>query len=182
MGEELAIQLEQQGWQPILISRKLNRVARLLDMLCVIINQRNNYSIGEVDIFSGPAFIWGYLSALIIKQLKKPLILTLHGGNLPLFALKYPRIVKSLLCLADTVIAPSSYLVKKMILYRPDIRLIPNAVEISQYSFRLREKPRLKLVWLRAFHQIYNPLLATKVVKILENQKLNPHLLMVRTR
>jgi glycosyltransferase involved in cell wall biosynthesis len=48
--------------------------------------------------------------------------------------------------------------------YRPDLRLLPNALDLAQYPFSLRRSPRPRLVWLRAFHRIYNPTLAPKVI------------------
>jgi L-malate glycosyltransferase len=47
--------------------------------------------------------------------------------------------------------------------YRADLRLLPNALHLSAYSFRLRKLPQPQMIWLRAFHEIYNPSLALKV-------------------
>ncbi len=179
VGEELANHLEQRGYHTILVSRKMNKPARLLDMLWTILRKRRFYDLAEVDVFSGSAFLWAFLSAGLLKLLGKPLILTLHGGNLPNYAANHPRWVKSLLTWANAVVAPSSYLKQKLGVCRADIRLIPNGLEINHYLFQLRENPQPKLVWLRAFHQIYNPSLAPKVIKILEDQHIDTHLLMV---
>jgi len=179
VGEELAIRLNQHSWKTILVSRKLNKPTRLWDMLWTIIKLRKFYTIAEVDVFSGPAFIWAFLCAGLLKLQDKPLVLILHGGNLPEYALRYPRRVKRLVTWADTVVAPSSYLKQKLAIYRADIQIIPNGLEINQFPYRLVEIPKFKLVWLRAFHQIYNPSLAPKVIKILKDQKLDFCLVMV---
>jgi glycosyltransferase involved in cell wall biosynthesis len=47
---------------------------------------------------------------------------------------------------------------------RADIRLLPNAIDLSLYPFKLRSNPRPNLVWLRAFHGIYNPCMAPRTV------------------
>jgi glycosyltransferase involved in cell wall biosynthesis len=51
--------------------------------------------------------------------------------------------------------------------YREDLCLLPNAIDFSAYSFKLRERPKPRCIWLRSFHQIYNPSLALEVVAIL---------------
>jgi glycosyltransferase involved in cell wall biosynthesis len=50
--------------------------------------------------------------------------------------------------------------------YRKDILLIPNALDLSQYSFRPRRQPHPHLIWLRAFHKIYNPEMAVRIVAL----------------
>jgi glycosyltransferase involved in cell wall biosynthesis len=51
--------------------------------------------------------------------------------------------------------------------YRTDLILQPNALDLSAYSFRLRQHCRPKLVWLRAFCEIYNPSLAPRALALL---------------
>jgi glycosyltransferase involved in cell wall biosynthesis len=63
--------------------------------------------------------------------------------------------------------------------YRPDIMLLPNPIELSKYCFRLRNHPEAKLVWLRAFHKIYNPSLAPKVLALLMPDLPKTSLLMI---
>jgi glycosyltransferase involved in cell wall biosynthesis len=48
--------------------------------------------------------------------------------------------------------------------YRPDIKLLPNAIDISLYNFRPRSHPNPRLVWMRAFHRTYNPVLVPRVI------------------
>ena len=51
--------------------------------------------------------------------------------------------------------------------YREDLKLLPNPVEIGAYDFNHRNEPQPNLVWLRAFHKVYNPQLAPRVVAAL---------------
>jgi len=60
-----------------------------------------------------------------------------------------------------------------MRLYRHDLQLLPNAIELSSYPFRARRSVQPALVWLRAFHEIYNPMLAVKVLRQLPEAKLS---------
>lgn len=179
VGEELAIRLNQNSYHTILVSRKVNKLARFFDMLSTILRKRRFYDIAEVDVFSGPAFLWSFMSAGLLKVLGKPLILTLHGGNLPNYAARNLWRTKKLLNWADVVVAPSSYLKTRMAPFRADIHIIPNGLDLNHYSFQLRKNPQPKLIWLRAFHQIYNPSLAPKVLALLTDQNVNSQLVMV---
>jgi glycosyltransferase involved in cell wall biosynthesis len=94
-------------------------------------------------------------------------VLTLHGGALPAFARRWAGRTRRLLGSAAAVTAPSSYLVESLRPYRSDLRLIPNGLDIPSYPFRLRAAPRPKLMWLRAFHRIYDPVMAVRTLDAL---------------
>lgn len=177
--QDLAQRLRDHGYGLITTSAKNHKLLRLLDMLFTIYEKRGQYQIAEVDVFSGPAFLWAYLCVLFLHLLKKPIILTLHGGNLPDFSSNHPKVVKMLLNLADRVITPSAYLQENLKTFRQEIQVIPNGIELKKYPFQLRSHPQHKLVWLRAFHQIYNPSLAPKVISMLQEDFADLTLLMV---
>lgn len=162
--EEMAQYLENAGYSLITTSRIHSRLLRLMDMIHVAVSQRFCYQIAWISVFSGMAFTWAEVLSKVMKVLRKPYILSLHGGELPSFARRYPKRVKRLLQNAAVVTAPSRYLQERMSIYREDIVLIPNPLEIEKYPFRLRSEAKPLLVWLRAFHQIYNPQVAPVVV------------------
>ncbi|MEO6727049.1 MAG: glycosyltransferase family 4 protein, partial [Blastocatellia bacterium] len=80
---------------------------------------------------------------------------------------------------AAAVTAPSRYLAELMRPYRDEILLLPNPIEIERYEFRLRDQVQPKLVWLRSFHQIYNPELGIKVAARLHSNFPDLHLTMI---
>jgi glycosyltransferase involved in cell wall biosynthesis len=179
IGEVLAQKLRRLGWSILLTSNHGNKFCKLLDMLITIYSKQHKFEVAQIDVFSGNAFYWAYLSGRLLKKLKKPFILTLHGGNLPEFSEKNPRRVKELFGWANVVTSPSNYLLNQFSKYRPDILLINNGIEIENYLFRLREKPTAKMVWLRAFHNIYNPSLVPRMLAVLNQQGIHPHLTMI---
>jgi glycosyltransferase involved in cell wall biosynthesis len=85
--------------------------------------------------------------------------------------------VDRLLRSAAVVTAPSRYLQDQMSVFRPDVLLIPNPLELRDYPFVPREHARPLLVWLRAFHAVYNPVLAVRVLAHL--RRTNPDCAMV---
>lgn len=167
VGEELGERLRQSGWKVTMTSHATGRLARLMDMLATAWRARREYDVAQVDVYSGNAFIWAEVVCVLLRYLGKPYVLTLHGGNLPPFASRWPARVRRLLRSAAAVTTPSQYLAEEMANYGERLRLLPNAVDIGSYRFRLRERPEPRLVWVRAFHQMYNPALAVEVVAIL---------------
>jgi glycosyltransferase involved in cell wall biosynthesis len=166
-GEELRKRLICRGWQVWITSEKPNKIFRLLDMIITIWSQKHKYIIAHIDVFSGPAFFWAEAAATMLRLLDKPYILTLHGGNLPNFAYHWPGRVRRLLAGAAAVTVPSAYLFHAMQPYRRNLLLLPNPLETSRYNFQVREQPSPRLIWLRAFHEIYNPSLAPRALAFL---------------
>jgi glycosyltransferase involved in cell wall biosynthesis len=162
--EDLAAQLAVSQWPVFTASEKRGRLSRLLDMISTAWCKRHEYTVAQIDVFTGLAFLWAEVVCQILHWVDKPYILTLHGGNLPVFAQRWPRRVRRLLCSAAVITTPSRYLLANMAHYRADLLLLPNALDLATYNFKQREQPQSHLIWLRAFHFIYNPTLAVKVL------------------
>lgn len=168
--EELASHLKTSGWRVLTTSNFQNRIFRFFDMVKTAWSNRKNFQVAQVDVYSGRAFFWAEAVCKILRWTHKPFILTLHGGNLPAFGVRWPERVRRLLNAATVVTAPSPYLLHSMRRYRSDLTVIPNPLDLSSYEFKLRSRPEPKLVWLRSLHEIYNPLLAVKVVSSLAEE------------
>lgn len=162
--EELASRLSAAGMHVVTASDKRGRFARLIDMLQTVWRRREEYDVAHVAVFSGAAFIWAEATCRMLRSLGKPYALTLHGGNLPAFARLHPDRVRKLFESAQIVVSPSMYLRDAMTIYRPDIGLMENALDVGRYPFRLRNRTEPALVWLRSFHEVYNPTLAPAVL------------------
>ena len=177
--EDLAERLTQAGWPVITTSHKPARLPRLADMVATAWRRRHEYAAAQVDVYSGPSFLWAKVVCWVLRRTGKPYVLTLHGGALPAFARRWPGRVCRLLRSAAVVTTPSHYLREQMRPYRPDLRLLPNPLDIGRYPFVLRQRPQPRLVWLRAFHHIYNSTLAPRVVALLAREFPDVHLTMV---
>ena len=177
--EDLAEHLAGLHWPILTTSDRPGRIARSMDMMFTTWRKRQQYSVAQIDVFSGIAFLWAEAVCWILRRLDKPFIITLHGGNLPQFAQRWPRRVKRLLHAATVVTTPSRYLLDRMAPYCPAIRLVPNPIDLSASTFQLRRTVQPKLVWLRAFHQVYNPALAPKLLSLLLPEFPNLQLAMI---
>jgi len=164
VGEDLAVHLASVGWDVMRTSREPGRVARLLDMVGTAWRRRREYDVAHVSVYSGAAFFWAEAVCETLRLARKPYVLTLHGGNLPAFATRWPRRVRRLLRHAAAVTAPSRYLLEQLGDHCGGVLLVPNPVELADYQFRLRDQPEPRLLWLRAFHPLYAPAVAPEVV------------------
>lgn len=166
---DLADRLTATGWNVITISSKEHQFPRLLDMLATVIKARKQYVLAQIDVFSGRAFNFAELSAFLLHIFKKPFILTLHGGKLPEFAKRHPGRVCRLFQNAQVIVTPSPFMQKGLRQFRPDIHFIPNPTDFSDSIYRQRAQVAPTIIWVRAFHEVYNPSLPVRVLKELIN-------------
>ena len=179
LSEEVAGHLEADGWKIYMTSHKMRRLWKLADMVMTTWRLRRRFDFGHVDVFSGDAFFWAEAVCWVLRRAGKSYVLTMRGGNLPLFAERWPRRTRRLLGSAAAVTAPSPYLKETMTPYSPSAILLPNSLHVSQYHYRERTVARPRIIWLRAFHEIYNPTLAPRILAALTGDHPDVHLTMV---
>jgi glycosyltransferase involved in cell wall biosynthesis len=168
--EDLAERLSAAGLSIITTSSKAGRAERLVDMAATAWTRRRDYDVAQVDVFSGPSFVWAEAVCAALRMASKPYVLTLHGGGLPDFFERWPKRGARLLRNAAAVTVPSRFLLEQLRRYRGDLTLLPNAIDVSRYPFRVRDSPTPRLIWIRAFHKLYNPALAPRVVALLKEE------------
>jgi len=177
--EDLAAGIRSRGWPVIATSTVPNGALRAADMLATAWSKRRRYQVAQVDVYSGRAFLWAEAVAASLTMLRCPYVLTLHDGGLPGFADRHPTRVQRLLRSAAAVTSPSPFLQKRFRAARNDIQIIRNGLHLDRYPSRTISRPRPNLVWIRAFEDCYNPLLALQVLKRLLNDHPDATLLMV---
>ena len=176
----LASILRKEGYEVTTASKVKNKVLRLMDMLWQTFINRNKVDVVLIDTYSTQNFQYAVAVATICRVFKIPYIPILHGGNLPKRLKKSPKQSKKLFANAKTNIAPSNYLLEafKKEGYT-NLTFIPNTIEIKNYHFKLRNNIKPKLLWVRSFAELYNPLLAIEIVEALVKKNINVELCMV---
>jgi L-malate glycosyltransferase len=177
--EDLVEHLRSAGWEVRAASAKHAKAPRMLEMAGAVWRGRRREDVVHVDVFSGEAFVWAAAVVGLLRSLRKPYVLTLRGGSLPEFAARWPGAVRRVLAGAHTVTVPSEFLRREMERYRSDLFLLPNPLSITAYPFRKRDRARPRLVWLRAFHETYNPSLAPRVLAVLMRSHPDAELTMI---
>ena len=132
-----------------------------------------------IDTYSTKAFYYTFIFALFSSLFSKPYCPILHGGGLPDRLKYYPRISRFIFGKSLVNISPSLYL--KQIFEREGFAIlhIPNFIEILNYPMRIRKKFRPRILWVRSFHKIYNPVLAIYVLEKLVKRWNDAELCMV---
>ena len=169
--EILAVQMVREGAIVLGTSSEPGRLRRLFDTLLTVWKWRGQVDLVVISIFSGLGFWIGNATSLMAKARGIPQIQVLRGGNLPDYQRRNKRMVKTCLARADAVVAPSQYLASSME-FDGEISIIPNVFDLDAFGFRERSRPKPTLLWMRTFHEIYNPLLALDV--LVEVRKSHP--------
>ncbi|MCB1247597.1 MAG: glycosyltransferase, partial [Acidimicrobiia bacterium] len=175
-GELLADRFRAEGWSVLETSSKVGRASRLIDTLTSISRWRGTVDVIVLSVFSGPAFVTVDAASAAASRLGIPLVMVLHGGNLPTHRAQHPRWTGRVLRRADRIVAPSSYLTDAFEEF--DVTVLPNLADTETIVFRRRRKATPRILWMRTFHPVYNPELAVRAVALLRNNHPEVHLTM----
>ena len=178
--ETLGSLLEAEGYKIIMVSSVKNKFLRLLHMLYVTFKNRNKVSNVLIDTYSTQNFYYAVGVGIICRLFKTPYIPILRGGNLnnrlendKIFSVKFFQGAK-------TNVVPSKFLMEKFKNKGfENLSYIPNSLEIDRYSFKTSAIITPKLLWVRSFSEIYNPILALQIVEILTVKGVEVSLTMV---
>jgi len=176
--EGLAIALSKKNKVEI-SSDKSNPLFRLSHMVTSVIKNRKYCKLIIVDLFSTYALLFAFIVILLAKLLKIPFIPVLRGGSLPEKYKKYPYIFNFLFSSSSIVVCPSKYLQQCFRGKSFQTTIIPNYIDCKNYSFKIRQEIRPHLLWVRAFHEIYNPTMAVLVLNKIINNYPDAHLCMI---
>ena len=169
--ETLSTLLRQEGYEVIVASSKINKAIRIMDMIGHVIRFGRQSGYVLIDTYSTSNFWYAVIVAWCCRFYDLPYIPILRGGNLPHRLATNPNTSKKLFNNASLNLAPSYYLIdafnKKGI---SNIKYIPNTVFLDNYAFIKRESLSPNLLWVRSFSEIYNPLMALKVLHKLQEE------------
>lgn len=178
--ETLGNFLKQEGYIIYKASSKKNKILRLIEMIYATIKYRKKINVVLIDTYSTQNFYYACWVALFCRLQKTNYITILRGGNLPARLKSSPNLSEKLFKGAKMNICPSRYLLdafnKKGF---NNLTYIPNTIELKNYPFLLRKVLKPKLFWLRSFSEIYNPLLAIRIVEELIKRNVDVSLCMV---
>lgn len=168
--ETLGRFLKNEGIVVYTASTLKNKVFRLLDMIYKTIKYARKVDFVLIDTYSTQNFYYAITIGNICRLFKIPYMPILRGGDLPKRLLKSPSQSKKFFHGAKVNIAPSKYLLETFLNANfKNTICIPNTIEINKYPCKERNGLVPKLLWVRSFAEIYNPMLAIKVLeRILE--------------
>ena len=171
--------LYKEGFSVKAVSSVKNKAARLLHMAWTTISSYQKADVVLIDTYSTSNFWFAATCGYICKSLKIPYIFILHGGNLDKRFQNISSEVRKIFKGAKTNVLPSSYLFDRLSPFLENLKLIPNWIDLEKYKFKERKEIEPRLLWVRSFDHVYNPLLAIKVVENLIEEYPDSELCMV---
>lgn len=162
--ETLGAFLEDEGFHVFYASSKKNKFIRMSEMIFKTFKYAKKVDYVLIDTYSTKNFWYAFIISQLCRMLKIKYIPKLHGGNLPSRIIRSKFFSDLIFNNAFINIAPSSYLYEtfKKNGYT-NLKYIPNTIELQLYTESVKEFKTPKILWVRSFAKIYNPLMAVKV-------------------
>jgi L-malate glycosyltransferase len=163
-GQRLADLFLMLNYPVISVSAKTNRYHRLGDIVKTLILNRQAIDIMMLEVYSGPSFVVEDVASQLGKWFGHRIIMVLHGGAMPEFIARFPKWTRRVLSRADVLVAPSPFNARAVTQFGFEARVIPNVIDLSAYRYRQRRSLSPRLFWMRTFHEIWNPMMAVRVL------------------
>ena len=152
------------------LGRASSQWQRLLQILLGIIRYRNRARLMLIGTFSTRAFWFAWLASRLCVLFRIPYIPVVHGGNLPEKMKADPVRTGKYFRQAAHVITPSRYLENWLLNQQLHCTYLPNMLQTGLYPFTERQTLQPKILWVRSFMPIYQPLEALKAFQLLLQQ------------
>ena len=177
--ETFSSNIEKDNFTVIKYSHKSNQLVRILHMCYGVIKHSRSYDYILIDTFSTKSFYYAFATSQIARLIGKKYIPILRGGDLPSRIQRSTLLSKMIFNHSYKNVAPSNYLKVAFEEQGYEVDYIPNILEIDRYQFKERKDLSAKLLWVRAFKHLYNPMLAIEVLLLLEKKYPNASLCMI---
>jgi len=164
--ETLGNFLREEGFEVTAASSHKNKAIRLIDMMLHVLRYAKKADYVLIDTYSTSNYWYAVIVGKLSRLMSLPYIPILRGGNLPYRLESNPKTSHILFEKAYLNIAPSSYLgsfFEKAGF--TNLKYIPNTIETKNYPYLKRKFVGPKLLWVRSFALIYNPMMALQVLK-----------------
>lgn len=178
-GGKLYTNLKKDGYTVFKRSFYRKKIPRLFDTLWFILAHHKRYDVIIIQLFSYRAFLLEDVVIRLGKLLGKKTIAVIRGGAFPEFYNKFPNWTESVLNRCDKIETPSLYIQKYLLAKGFLVGYTPNFIDQTYFPFNWENTTQPKLLWVRAFHDIYKPELAINCVANLVAAFPNLHLTMV---
>lgn len=146
-------------------STKRNQFFRMADMVFQLFRWRHKCRLVLVDSYSTLAFWYTIVVAVLCRLLRISYIPIVHGGNFPIRLKTNPILSRIAFKSAASIVSPSLYLKEEFYKYGYNCLHIPNSIPIESFAYRRRKNLRPRLLWVRSFQKVYNPMMAVYVLR-----------------
>ncbi|MEA2626718.1 MAG: hypothetical protein QOD06_2763 [Candidatus Binatota bacterium] len=178
-GSLIAAGLRREGVPVAVIGRGQSARNRFADVAVRGLHEIAASDVVLVDIFAGRSFVPESIGIVYGRAFRRRVVGVLRGGWIPDFVRRWPASSRTILGLADVLVAPHRFLYEgvRALGIRVD-RIIPNAIDLSQYRYRPPSPIRRRFLYLRGEHPIYNPELTLRAFARVQQQQPDTELTM----
>jgi glycosyltransferase involved in cell wall biosynthesis len=164
-----------------LVSKNTNILLRFYDSLITALTAKIDIAI--LDVYSSRVIFQTFVICKILELRKIKTIAVLHGGGLVVNFEKIKKYLLPILQHSNRIITPSLFL-KSNIEYLSGyiIQYIPNPINLDNFKLkadRVIKADKVKLLWVRAFSNIYQPHLAVDILFELSKKGIQVELTMI---
>ena len=160
----------------IIVSNKKNILWRFIHMNYVFWFNARKASLVFIDVYSTKAFYYAFYFSFLSWLFSIKYIPVIHGGDVNRRIKKSKWMTKFVFTKAANNISPSKYILNIFLKNNFQVEYIPNSIDFSLYQLKHRKIIGPHLLWVRSFHEIYNPQMAIfvlkKITKIYNNASL----------
>lgn len=180
-GELLAEQLAKRCQRVGVVSRSRYPLLRLVQVAAHLLFLGPTYNVICVQVYGRRALALEAVAILLGRLWRRHVVLYFHAGSLPQRLSQRPWPAVWLYRLADRLAGPSEYMKAGLAPLGLDLRVVPNALDVAPYSFDPEKPPEPRLLWLRTFHPLYNPMLALRAFELVRRRAPRASLTMAGT-
>lgn len=178
-GFKISERLREAGFRVSVLSRAQSSLLRALDIIFRGLMLIPFHSVVFVNLYGGRAFVYESLIILYSYLWRKRCIILIHSGLMPIFVQRWPRWSHFVFSYSSLVLTPSEFLKKKLCQLGIQVDgVIPNFIDLEDYSFKERAKLEPKFIYVRGFWSVYNPEMALKAFAIVQGLYPNASLTM----
>jgi glycosyltransferase involved in cell wall biosynthesis len=177
-GEILSRKFCENGYPVTSVSQYNNRYARLADVIGTLIRSRRDVDILMLQVYAERSFVVEDIASALSKRFGHRIIMILRGGTIQQFMNRFPQWSRRVFRRAHALVAPSNFLASAVAKHGFHVSIIPNVIDCSRYPYRQRTAVKPKLLWMRAFYDYYNPILAVRVLARLTREFPDANLVM----
>jgi len=163
----------------IIASNKKNILLRFFHMNYIFWFNVRKASLILIDVYSTKAFYYAFYFSFFSWLFSINYIPIIHGGDINRRIRKNKWLTNFLFKKAVNNISPSKYIFNIFLKNNFQVEYIPNSIDFTLYPLKHRKTISPRLLWVRSFHEIYNPQMAIYVFKKIINIYDNAILTMV---
>lgn len=151
----------------VIVSKRSQKLLRLFDIIYNLLF--TNFSETFIDTYSGNSFFIARLAGLILRLRGKNYSLIIRGGNFVNYYNENESWIQKEMLFANSLISPSQFIINFFNKKGLSVEYLPNYIDQTNFPQPLdySRKP-FSLLWVRAFSEIYNPLIPIVIVSELK--------------